>query len=98
MNHWWGIEKTYVIVKSRVRTLFYDKPRRDLFTVLVAIGIEMAWIIYGRLCGTYEAVVLMLREKLKWKPHKSLSTDEEHSGGLAHSSDEALVMRVEQRG
>jgi len=70
----------------------------SFIAVLVAIGIEMARLIYGLLQETCEAVVLMLREKLKWKPHKSLSTDEEHSGGLARSSDEAPVMGVERRG
>ena len=54
----------------------------SFIAVLVAIGIETARLIYGLLQETCEAVVLMLREKLKWKPHKSLSTDEEHSGGL----------------
>ena len=40
----------------------------------------------------------MLREKLKWKPHKSLSTKAEHRGGATRSSDEAPVMGVERRG
>ena len=40
----------------------------------------------------------MLREKLKWKPHKSLSTKAEHRYGATHSSDEAPVMGVERRG
>jgi len=40
----------------------------------------------------------MEREPLKWKPHKSLSTNAEHRGGATCSSDEALVMGVERRG
>jgi hypothetical protein len=40
----------------------------------------------------------MLREKLKWRPHESESTDAEHRGGLTRSSDEAAVMGVERRG
>jgi RNA-directed DNA polymerase len=40
----------------------------------------------------------MLREKLKWKPHKSQSTDAENRGGIARSSDEASVMERERRG
>ena len=40
----------------------------------------------------------MLREKLKWRPHESESTDAEHRGGLTRSSDEAAVMVVERRG
>jgi hypothetical protein len=66
--------------------------------VLVAIGMKMARIIYRLLYGTWEAVVTMIRERYKWRTHKYLSTDELHSGGLARSSDETLVMRMEQRG
>ena len=40
----------------------------------------------------------MQREQLKWKPHKSPSTDARHRGGVVHSSDEASVMDVERRG
>jgi len=32
--------------------------------------------------------VSMLREKLKWRPHESESTDAGHRGGVACSSDE----------
>jgi len=39
----------------------------------------------------------MLREKLKWKPHKSESTDAEHGGGLLRSSEEVSVMEMERR-
>jgi len=35
----------------------------------------------------------MLREKLKWRPHESESTDAEHRGGLTRSSDEVPVNR-----
>lgn len=45
-----------------------------------------------------EPVVRMLRENLKWKPHKRVSTDAAHWGGAARSSEEASVMEVEQRG
>jgi len=37
----------------------------------------------------------MLREKSKWKPHENLSTDAEHRGGSARSSDEVSVMEME---
>lgn len=40
----------------------------------------------------------MLREKSKWKPHKEESTDAEHRGGVACSSDEIPVMGRERRG
>jgi len=37
---------------------------------------------------TWEPVAPMPREKLKWKPHESESTDAEHGGGTTRSSDE----------
>ena len=40
----------------------------------------------------------MLRENSKWKPHKDESTDAEHRGGSARSSDEVSVMEMERRG
>jgi RNA-directed DNA polymerase len=40
----------------------------------------------------------MLREKLKWRSHKTESTDAEHGGGLTRSSDEVSVMEMERRG
>ena len=40
----------------------------------------------------------MIREKLKWRSHKSESTDARHRGGLTRSSDEVSVMEMEQRG
>jgi RNA-directed DNA polymerase len=40
----------------------------------------------------------MLREKLKWKTHKSESTDVGHGGGATRISDEVSVMEMERRG
>jgi RNA-directed DNA polymerase len=40
----------------------------------------------------------MLREKSKWEPHKDLSTDAEHGGGVTRSSEEESVMGLERRG
>jgi len=40
----------------------------------------------------------MLREKLKWRTHKSESINVQHGGGTTRSSDEVLVMRMERRG
>ena len=48
--------------------------------------------------GTWEPVVSMPREKFKWRPHESESTDARHRGGMARSSVEGCVMRPEQRG
>jgi len=57
----------------------------------------MARIWYRLLYGTWEVVVMMLRKRYKWKPHKYLSTNALHNGGLARSSDEVSVMEMEQR-
>jgi len=40
----------------------------------------------------------MLREKLKWKTHKSESTDAGHGDGATRISNEVSVMEVERRG
>ena len=50
------------------------------------------------MCGTWEPVALMVREKCKWKPHEYESTDAEHRGGATRSSDEDSVMELERRG
>ena len=39
----------------------------------------------------------MLREMFKWKHHEDLSTDAEHRGGVARSSDEGAAMALERR-
>jgi hypothetical protein len=41
--------------------------------------------------------VSILRERLKWKPHQSLSTDARHRGGVARCSVEGSVMELERR-
>jgi len=63
----------------------------------VATGIEMARLIDRLLYGTWEAVAMMLRKRFKWKPHKNLSTDALHSGGVVCSSEEVSVMEMERR-
>lgn len=45
--------------------------------------------------GTYIAV---LRESIKWRPHKILSIDTECRGGSTCSSGEVSVMEMERRG
>ena len=50
------------------------------------------------LCGTWEPVVPMIREKFKWRTHKNESTDAEHRDGSSCISEEVLVMRMERRG
>ena len=51
--------------------------------------------LFRILCGTREAVVPMLREKPKWRPHEDESTDAGHSGGATRSGDECSVMESE---
>ena len=43
-----------------------DKSKRSLFTAWAASGIKMARTWTRLWCGTWEPVVPMLREKLKW--------------------------------
>jgi len=40
----------------------------------------------------------MLREKLKWRPHKSESTEAGHRDGATRSSVEVSVIEMERRG
>ena len=40
----------------------------------------------------------MIREKLKWRPHESESTEAGDRGGATRSSLEVSVMEMEQRG
>ena len=40
----------------------------------------------------------MLREKLKWRPHKGESTEAGHRDGATRSSGEGFVMKMERRG
>ena len=67
-------------------------------TARSASGMEVARVRTGLLCGTWEPVTPMLREKYKWKKTKYESTDAEYRGGTARMSEEALVTGVEQRG
>jgi hypothetical protein len=70
----------------------------DPLTASVASGIKVARARSWLEQGTWEPVASMLREKLKWKTHESLSTDAGHRGGWACSSVEVPVMGMERRG
>jgi len=50
------------------------------------------------MCGTWEPVALIIREKFKWKNHEDESTNAGHRGGTIRSSEETSVMEVERRG
>ena len=98
VNYWWSVESWLDDVETKVLTLLWDKREGNLITASVASGVKIAWNYYRHFNGTWERVVSMIRETLKWQPHKSKSTDARHAGGTSRSSDEASVMEVEQRG
>ena len=85
-------------IKSGESPLPRDQYRGSLLTACTVSGMKVARAHFRLWYGTWEPVVSMLREKLKWKPHESLSTDVRHRGGLARSSVEAVVMAVKRRG
>ena len=85
-------------VKTRSTNYSRISSEGNLFTVWAASGIQVAWPWTRFWYGTWEPVVLMLREKLKWKSHKSQSTDVEHRGGTTRSSNELSVMERKPRG
>jgi hypothetical protein len=58
---------------------------------------KVAQSYYRLLYGTWEPVVSMQREKLKWRHHKSESTEVRHRGGPVRSSEEVTVMVMERR-
>lgn len=64
----------------------------------VASGMEMARVRSRLLCGTWEPVISMLREKRKETYSKRESTDAKNRDGVARSSDEGAVMVLERRG
>ena len=97
MNHRRGIEITQMLSKVEFVRYSMTSQEETFFTDLAATGIKVARLIHRLLYGTWESVVLMLRETFKQKPCKNKSINEEHRGGVASMSDEALVMRVEQR-
>jgi hypothetical protein len=97
-NHWWGVEKKIDDIKTGGFPNARKSPEDNLFTVWIVFGIKVAWIWFRLLCGTREAVVPMLREKPKWRPHEDESTDAGHSGGATRSSDEGSVMEPEWTG
>jgi hypothetical protein len=70
----------------------------DLLTAQATSGMKAARTRYRLLCGTWEPVALMLREKRKWRSHKRLSTEAERRGGVIRSSNEGSVMESERRG
>jgi hypothetical protein len=90
--------KTMDEVKTGLLYWVQDEFGGNLFTAQAASGVKMAWLWVRLLCGTWEPVASMLREKFKWRSHEKESTDARHSGGSSCSSVEGSVMGLERRG
>nr|WP_244191142.1 reverse transcriptase domain-containing protein [Prosthecochloris sp. ZM] len=84
-------------VKTGRESLAREKSGRNLFTDRMASGIKAARTRVRLLCGTWEPVTPMLRERRKERPSKRLSTDAVYRGGVLCSSVEGSVMELEQR-
>lgn len=88
MNHRGRVESVNDGIKNSVAPLRCDKFRGNLSTAWTVPGIKVARAYSWLLQGTWEPVAPMRREKFKWRTHKNESTDAEHRGGAARSSDE----------
>jgi len=84
-------------VKTGRESLAREKSGRNLFTDRAASGIKAARTRVRLLCGTWEPVTPMLRERRKERPSKRLSTDAVYRGGVLCGSVEGSVMELEQR-
>jgi hypothetical protein len=85
-------------VKTAGVSLLQDESGRSLLMARMASGMEMARVRSGLLCGTWEPVTSMLREKRKEANSKRESTDAENRGGVIRSSEEGAVIVLERRG
>jgi hypothetical protein len=98
VNHRRSVESVWTTSKPGSSRCSGISAGGDPLTASVASGIKVARARSRLEQGTWEPVASMLREKLKWKTHKSLSTDAGHRGGWACSSVEVPVMGMERRG
>jgi len=85
-------------VETGGESLLRDKSGRCLIMAQTASGMKVARMRSRLLCGTWEPVTPMLREKRKWKHHKRESTDAGYRDGATRSSVEGTVMVLEPRG
>jgi len=85
-------------VETGGESLLRDKPGRNLFTAQAASGMKAARTQSRLLCGTWEPVTPMPREKRKGKPPECESTDAGYRDGVTRSSEESPVMGLERRG
>ena len=85
-------------VETGGESLLWDKPGGNLFTAQAASGMKAARTQSRLLCGTWEPVTPMPREKRKGQPPECESTDAGYRDGVTRSSDEGPVMGLERRG
>jgi len=85
-------------VKTGWESLTRDQSGGNLSTAQMASGIKAARTRSRLLCGTWEPVTPMPRERRKRKPLECLSTDAGYRGGATRSSGEGAVMALERRG
>jgi hypothetical protein len=85
-------------VKTGGESLPRDQSGGNLSTARAASGMKEARTRSRLLCGTWEPVTPMPREKRKGKPPKCASTDAGYRDGATCSSDEGPVTGLERRG
>lgn len=85
-------------VETARESLSRDESGGSLLTAQTASGMEAARARSRLLCGTWEPVTPMPREKRKGKPPECESTDAGCRDGATYSSDEGPVMGLERRG
>ena len=86
------------VVKTGGESLLREESGGHLFTAQMATGMKAARMRSRLLCGTWEPVTPMPRERYKGKPPEYLSTDAGYRGGATRSSEEDPVMGLERRG
>jgi hypothetical protein len=85
-------------VKTGGESLLRDKSGRHLSTAQMASGMKAARTRSRLLCGTWEPVTPMPRERRKGQPPECLSTDAGYRDGATRSSGEGPVKGLERRG
>jgi Reverse transcriptase (RNA-dependent DNA polymerase) len=85
-------------VETAGESLLRDKSGGSLCMARTASGMEAARARSRLLCGTWEPVTPMPREKRKGQPPERESTDAEYRDGATRSSVEGAVMAAERRG
>ena len=85
-------------VKTRFQALIWDKSKGRSAYRLDGIRHKGGVTCMEAFIWNMGSCRLNAKGKLKWRTHKSESTDVRHSGGPAGSSVEAAVMAVERSG